>query len=265
MSFEDKQIASLETLLHIRDYCEKNKITYYLAYGTLLGAVRHKGFIPWDDDVDLWIPRPDYERFLSEYSDDTGRFKLCTCYSDKEYIQPYAKLDNCQTARLNNDGSIYKRGIGIDLFPLDGLPEDLDYAEGKFKRQNDKFIKVINRFYTFALMPADSVSHTVKMLVGRTGITTGFVNRTARTIAQKMYTERFDECTLTACVTGIHSRRFIPFKKEWFHDVKLEFEGEKFNCPCGYDEILKKIYGDYMTIPPAADRQSTHTEVFVWR
>ena len=265
MSVSDKQKASLDTLKHLRDFCEENHIRYYLAYGTLLGTVRHKGFIPWDDDVDVWIPRPDYERFLSEYNNDMGNYKLVTCFLDKEYHLPYSKLDHGQTARLNKDGSIDKRGIGIDIFPLDGLPQDVKYASIVFEKQNNKFLKVINKLNTYAQLPTDSVINVMKFLVGRIAKTTGFVNRMTRQIAVKQYVEEYDECEMIACVTGVHSGKYIPFEKEWFNSKKLEFEGELFNCPCAYDKVLKKIYGDYMTPPPERDRQTTHTELFVWR
>ena len=265
MTVEEKQKASLETLKHVKDYCDANGIRYYLAYGTLLGAVRHKGFIPWDDDVDLHIPRPDYERLLSEYHDDTGQFKLVSCFNDRKYFLPFAKIKNCRTARLNPDGSIDPEGIGIDLFPLDGIPDDIASAKKLFERQNNKFIKVINRMYTYSMTPASSAMNTLKLIAGKAGMKSGFVNQVARGIAKKMYKESYSDCLMVACVTGIHSGRFLPFSREWFNPVQLEFEGEPFSCPAGYHEILKKIYGDYMVIPPEADRQSTHTEKFVWR
>ena len=265
MTLNDKQKASLDTLKHFRDYCEDNHITYYLAYGTLLGAVRHKGFIPWDDDVDVWIPRPDYEKFISGYCDVTGRFRLVTCFSDKDYILPYGKLDNGRTARLNKDGSIDKRGIGIDLFPLDGIPQNIDLAKKEFIRQNNKFLKEINRLYSYALLPLDSAVNAAKSLVGKAAKITGLINRKTRQIAKKMYDEEYGECDIVACVTGIHSGRFLPFEKKWFSSEKLEFEGELFNCPRDYDIVLKQIYGDYMTMPSEEKRRSTHTEVFVWR
>ena len=161
--------------------------------------------------------------------------------------------------------SLDKRGIGIDIFPLDGLPQDLDKAKGIFDKQNGKFIKVINRLYTYALLPADSVINVVKSLVGRTAMVTGFTNLVTRQIAEKMYDTEYAESDLVACVTGLHSGRFLPFKKDWFSSEKLDFEGESFNCPSGYDEILKSIYDNYMKIPPEAERQSTHTEAFAWR
>ena len=265
MSLEDKQKASLEALKHLRDYCEKNNITYYLAYGTLIGAVRHKGFIPWDDDVDVWVPRPDYERLLSEYKDESNQFRLFSCFSDKEYILPYAKLDNGHTARLNKDGSLDGRGIGIDLFPLDGLPQDLDYAARVFKRQNDKFFKIVIRLYSYSRLTADTAVHRIKHLVGKAGSLAGLINLTSRQVAKKMYSEEYEQCSMTACVTGIYTGRFIPFDKKWLTSTAMEFEGELFNCPGGYHEILSKIYGDYMSVPPETERTSTHTEEFVWR
>lgn len=264
LSIKEKQLASLETLKHMKSYCEENGIRYYLAYGTLLGAVRHKGFIPWDDDVDLMIPRPDYERLISDYHDDKNQFKLVSCFNDKSYHLPYAKIENCRTARLK-DGVADSNGIGIDLFPIDGIPDNLTNARKKFEKQNNKFIKVTNRFYSYSLMPTSSVINVIKRLLGKAAMKSGINNLVVRGIARQMFEESYSSCNLLACVTGIHSGRFIPFKKEWFETVKLDFEGDTFDCPRGYHEILKAIYNDYMAIPKADERQSTHTEEFIWK
>ena len=128
LSLEEKKKASLDTLLFFHDYCEKNGLRYTLAYGTLIGAVRHKGFIPWDDDIDIQMPRPDYEKLLSGFV-DTDEFKVISCENDKIYMFPYAKVLNRKTARLDGDGNQDSIGLGIDLFPLDGVPDDQIKAE----------------------------------------------------------------------------------------------------------------------------------------
>lgn len=265
LSIKDKQEASLEILLHFHDFCLKHNITYFLAYGTLIGAVRHKGFIPWDDDIDVHMPRPDYERFLQYFNDPKGTFRLFTCFNDKKYVLPYAKVQNMKTARVLQNGKVVEEGIGIDLFPLDAVPADLDYAERTFKNQNDKFMKIVQRYDRLRYIKPSTLKDLAKMIVGKLIYTSGYLQRVGQSISLDMYGCDYNSCKRVAAVVGIHSGIFRVFEKEWFEPIDMEFEGRQLKGPKGYDNILNMIYGDYMTVPPEDKRISTHQEVFIWR
>ena len=124
MTLQEVQNVSLEILKDVHAFCESHNIRYSLAYGTLIGAIRHKGFIPWDDDVDIIIPRPDFERFCQEFQSAKG-YKLYRP-GDPENFMVFARVcDNERTlVKTNRPWSTERTGIWIDIFPFEGLPND---------------------------------------------------------------------------------------------------------------------------------------------
>ena len=264
MTIREKQKASLDALLFLDDFCKKNNLRYYLAYGTLIGGIRHKGFIPWDDDVDVHIPRPDYERLLSEFSDFSGHFNIVSCHTDPEYILPYAKIQNMNTARVVWGDKLDHQGIGIDLFPLDGIPDDLASAESAFLKQNNKWLKVTNRLERFRAIKPAGILDCLKSLSGRVAFSTGYLSNSIKKLSKSPFAISYDDADKVGTLVGIHSGKFRPFDKTWFEPCRISFEGYELAAPKGYHEILTMIYGDYMQLPPEEKRITTHTDKFVW-
>lgn len=264
LTIAEKQKASLDTLLFVDDFCRNNGIRYYLAYGTLIGAVRHNGFIPWDDDVDLHIPRPDYERLVRTFYDPNGVYKLVTPNTDKDYILPFAKVQNTKTARVIWDKIVDHQGIGIDLFPLDGIPDDLSSAEKAFKKQNNKWLKVTNRLERFRFTKPNGIVSRLKNFAGNMAYISGYSSKSIIKMSQSPLKTDYDSANWVGTVVGIHSGKFRPFHKEWFDACEVEYEGYMLIAPKGYDKILSSIYGDYMQLPPENNRVTTHTDKFIW-
>ena len=129
LSLDEQRKIQIEGLIYLKSICQKYDLKYYLASGTLLGAVKYQGFIPWDDDIDVFLIRDDYERLLKILeTEDNADFMVLTCYNTKDYYYPYAKLVNKHTKVIDNARNIKKLGVFIDVFPLDYLDDNvLDY------------------------------------------------------------------------------------------------------------------------------------------
>lgn len=265
LNTREKQKASLEVLNFLHSFSKEKGLIYYLAYGTLIGAVRHHGFIPWDDDVDVFIPRPDYEKLLKIFHDPSGNFKLCTCFNDPTYVLPYAKIQNMKTNRILPDGTILDEGIGIDLFPLDGISGDICEAEQLFRKENEKFRHIVQRYDRLRYTQAKDPVSFLKSIVGKTYYKTGYLKRIGQQNSKNPFLSDYNNCSRVVPAIGVHSGAFRIFEKEWFEPIEMEFEGFELTGPKGYDEILKMIYGDYMIVPPEEDRTSTHQEEYTWR
>ena len=243
-----------ETLLHFKEYCEYHRIKYFLSNGTLLGAVKYKGFIPWDDDIDVFVPKGDFEKLISIY-ENTDKFCLVTRQKDKRYIFPYAKLSNKETEVKN--GADFKIGLSIDIFPLEFFPDDRKAA-----------IRLVRQSFYQLQMLCFSVAHfesgksffrtcvkyivtAVAKLVGRNQWA-NLLNSTRKKTEEKSG-EKYVGCVAWP-VYG--EREIIP--AEVFSDtVLVEFEGELFPAPVGYDIYLRSLYGDYEMDPPL-EKQKTH-------
>ncbi|MBQ7239602.1 MAG: LicD family protein, partial [Bacteroidales bacterium] len=124
LTLKELQGVSLDLLVSLHDFCVKNKVNYSIAYGTLIGALRHKGFIPWDDDIDVMMPRPDYERFCKSYKSD--RYRLIYYGNDKTALAGFARLVDCQKTNYKTERpwTMQKSGVWIDIFPIDGVEKD---------------------------------------------------------------------------------------------------------------------------------------------
>jgi lipopolysaccharide cholinephosphotransferase len=259
------QECELEILKCFKNFCQKNKLFYVLCAGTLIGAVRHKGFIPWDDDIDVHMLRPDYERLV--YGDDLDysmlppHIKICK-WQDGTLNYPFIKLIDTRTKIDSKyiDNMYEVSSVWIDVFPIDALPSDT--------RECDKLFKKSTRLRQIL---------TIKMSQSKQGktrwkkILKPVLKIIFKPISIKALCKKIDDVSntynLDSCeyirhlVWGDTRKQRIP-KDEFVRTVQVEFEGEKFNAPSNYDEYLRQMYGDYMKIPPK-EQQITHNMV-VW-
>lgn len=249
------QLEMLQLLIEFDRICRKHQIQYFLSSGTLLGAVRHKGFIPWDDDADVEMLRPDYEKFCSVCVEelDAARFRLVNHRTDVNYRWPFSKLQlkNTKFIRRGYEHMKQESGINIDIFPLDHMCE---HALGRH------FIELSTKVCRKILWSP----------VGARNVE-GFWQRQLfklLSIAPKEWTLRLFEYLSTLYNEADTSKiafhtyegrteRGYGFNKQWYCDtIEVEFEGHTFLAPRGYGDILTFWYDDYMKIPEPEERES---------
>lgn len=256
ISTDEQKRLLLDMMAFVHDFCKEHAITYYLAYGSLLGAVRHHGFIPWDDDMDIQMKRKDYMRFISIFNEASDRYKVVSMYDTKGYYLPFAKIIDTETVLRENIYGAIDLGLGIDIFPLDNAGNDLKYAKKKAKRV--VFWHKMSRKRNAKARPDHN-------LLKKTVISIGNHLISNRLCLHKIdHLVRLDE---NAQNMKYLSYDFIEFVESlWYSDRQiLEFEGYFFWGPCNYDAVLRNAYGDYMT-PPPLEEQVTHHDFSVrWK
>ncbi|WP_173326651.1 LicD family protein [Sharpea azabuensis] len=247
----------LNLLKQFKVYSEKHNLTFMLCGGTLLGAVRHKGFIPWDDDIDLFVTKETFKKLMKivdedPYLDDERRYKILAPGS-KDYIYPYFKVIDTKTiAYEKNINKKYAIGIWIDIFCLSFIPENEAEYMKMFKKQ--RFYKNINK-----LQIAGSFSNPFLILITPflkfvQVILNLFGLSSHRCIKKILDLDKVESSNIVGNVHWPLSPK-DRYKKEWFQNiVKLEFEDDEYYVPIGYKEVLESLYGNYMQLPPVEER-----------
>jgi lipopolysaccharide cholinephosphotransferase len=244
------QLVQLDMLKVISDICDRHNIRYYLAAGTLLGAVRHHGFIPWDDDLDIQIPRPDYNRLLKIL--DEGVLPETMEYAHlgmPNHHLPFLKLYYRDSFVVEHKLSCpyCNTKIWVDVFPLDGLPRNQKKIDATYRRA----IKLRHFFYT-------SILDTSK-LSGIKKLGTRLLKPIAKILgpirlAKKIenFAQRYDvdSSPVIGNIEWARNAGDALSAEQYLPQVDLPFEDGVFHCPKGYHEHLKNMYGDYMTLPP---------------
>lgn len=260
--------VEFEILLQIKRICEKYQLTYYLSGGTFLGAVRHQGFIPWDDDMDIAFPREDYQKFINIVNKELPAGMEFRSYSlDKEYHRPVARIVNHKVCVKNNSFSKERiEPAWIDIFPLDGMPEK------KIPLTLHK-IHLLWRRVTIGwanyedlqdLKPNRPWYEKILMFIGRTLKPGRFMDLTKQYQKLEKVLMKYPASKSKVYINfnGVYRFNSIMSKEYYYGEGALyTFEGEKFPAPKNYDAYLTKIYGDYMKLPPVEKRNTHFTEV----
>lgn len=254
--------AELDILEKVIDICDKNNIKYFLASGTLLGAVRHKGFIPWDDDIDLVMKREDYNRFL-EIAEKSIKYPyFLQCYkTEKNYIRGHAQIRNSETTAIirGDKNNTYNKGIFIDVFPLDNVPD------GKTKRKIflDELTfrkKMLVLYFQRSNIKKDSIKSIIKLAIIKVYWT--IFNLEKSIYKYEKVLQRYDKIHTDENGSLGFRPKDTKFKNSWFEgEVEVDFEYLKLKAPNGYHEFLASQYGDYMKLPENKNG-SAHGTVF---
>lgn len=255
---KDIQAVCMEMLRLVDRICKAENIPYFLSGGTLIGAVRHQGFIPWDDDIDVMIPRPDYERFLKvapKYM--PKRYQLAHCSLAGDYAMPWIRFWDMHTKLVpSHTQKVFTGHLFLDVFPIDGLPTNKRASDLFFKkiRGHDILLKCARRR---ALWPDERLQALKKVLMALTSFREP--RQWACSLDRAAKKHPFEKARFAGVVTVTHygSRERMPVEI-YAGSVPVTFEGETFPAPKGWDTYLTNLYGDYMKLPPEEKRVSNH-------
>ena len=270
MTLQEIQNVSLNILKDVHAFCESHDIKYSLAYGTLIGAIRHKGFVPWDDDVDIVIPRPDFERFCQNYRSSKGYVLYPADATDN--FMPFARVcdDEHTMVVTNHPWNTKNTGIWIDIFPLDGLPAD-ETEFIKFVKDVREIQEKIYRIRTgrfLNLSNTISVKDYLFCLIKRVMYLRYDIRELLRQNIQLIQRYGYDESNYCGqlCVMDYPEKEHNP-KADFEYYIKKPFCDMDFNVMNGYDNILRHYYGNYMELPPVEKRvpPESFKQKYYWR
>jgi lipopolysaccharide cholinephosphotransferase len=237
----------------VHQYCEAHGLRYFLSSGTLIGAVRHKGYIPWDDDIDIYMPRKDYEQFLREFK-GSEQFKLLNPAKEPHYYYTFAKVVDTRTLMIEDETDGYEIGVYMDIFPVDYVPDDLKERERVFKRK--KLLYKIRRCKISKSNPLHSrLAYWCYKLLP---ISVEQLNRMIRKLIVRKESSQY-VCHMTEAGPGVKS--CFP-AEDIASSVDIAFEGKTYKTMVGYKDYLERTYGDYMTLPPVEQRVTHHFEAY---
>ena len=259
VTLDEIRTVQLGILNKIHEFCVKNNIRYSLCGGTLLGAVRHKGYIPWDDDVDIFMPRPDYERFFASFNGNYDNV-VAQCYlNDQAIFYYYGKVYDSRTIMIEND--LCRTGVYIDVFPIDGMPNTVEEAEqirhqtylfSENLKHTTKYHEIDGRFSSF-------VKYYLKVL---------FYPSRRKTINEYhdlISRYKFDESEYAGVYYTRYGLRERLNSNVFKTFIDMPFEGVLYKCIADYDTYLTSLYGDYMKLPPPEKRVSHHPHKAYWK
>lgn len=252
----------INILSAIHSFCVEHNLRYSLAFGSLLGAIRHKGFIPWDDDIDIMLPRVDYEYFIKNFK--TESFSIVNIWMQNEYHLPFSKVYQNDTI-LKECGDVNSSyGVYVDVFPVDNVPNN--WCERMFFFAQKRILNIV---HIIKLVMIDSRRSYMKNFALKVGKAVFYKLRVAE-LAKYMDTisQKYNDQTTS------HMAILVPndSKADWIHEsrifneyIEIPFEDIIVKSIKDYDSILTILYGDYNTLPPEEKRISHHEFDAYWK
>ncbi len=256
------QEKSLEIFQYFQKICAENGLRYWVGGGTLIGALRHGGFIPWDDDIDVFMPRPDYEKFYALWNQvgDQKHYALCRTTKEHNIHQTDMQLVDLTTTFINRHSAQEDilHGVSVDIMPFEGCPE------GKLARGIQIYHSILYSIFNVQRLP----DHQGKLLRFATSLVLNAVKDPAKRYKvwshheKKMAKYDFDSSkTVKETITSFRAL-FYPHKREDFETKLVPFEHIEVAIPVGADAYLRRVFGDYMQLPPEEGRVAKHDVVY---
>ena len=256
MTLEEIKKTEIEILDVIAKFCDERKINYWIDCGTLLGAIRHKGFIPWDDDIDVGMLRPDYDRFMKEFNGYDPGYEFHCAELESNWIRAFGRVVDTNTMMKYPAMNYIVHGICVDVFIYDNAPND-DETVKKMFRKRDFLYKLLFPRLNSVLSPVKGsifrkiCGHAARLILKlfpRDYFVRKLVENSRRYISED-----------TKRVGNFSAYMPMVCDKDVFDSfIDVEFEGKKYKAPVGYDKWLRAFYGDYMQLPPVEKRVRKH-------
>ena len=257
------QAKQLLILKHFIAVCEKHHLQYFLVGGSCLGAIRHQGFIPWDDDIDVGMPRDDYDKFIELQSEFEGTpYFIQTFKSDPCYIYNYGKLRDSSTTYIEKAYKNHRinHGVWIDIFPIDGMSKEAKPREKLAKRIRHVWFQV---YFSYLPSLRRKVHKQTWLKDICLNIVAGLFYIFDIAHYRNKYVEKYvrkiplSECAMAGNMFGFNMKREAMDVKIYQEFIKVPFEDIEAYVPKDYDTYLRNLYGDYMKLPPV-DKQVGH-------
>lgn len=248
INIEEKKQLMLDMLVEIDTFCREKDIKYFLAGGTLIGAVRHKGFIPWDDDIDIFLPWQDYQKLMKVFQ-ETKRYGILGFGTAEinDFPDPFAKVVDKRTLIDEDIGTVRKvNPLCIDVFPLIGLPEESKERYAFFERYKELNRQIWQEFYATN---------------GRTDLFSLWFPK------QKEFLSKydFDKASHVGVLGTAYGEKDCTTRQVYKETIRMPFEDIEVNVPMGYQEYLDNLYGkDWEKIPEEGKRKTHHNTSFYW-
>lgn len=261
LSLRKIQLETLKNMKAIVKICEENKINYCLAYGTLIGAIRHDAFIPWDDDLDIFMPRDDYEKFKTfcfSHKEELKPYELFTPETHPDYPYMIGRFCNTDFDLVAENEKAVGMGIFVDIYPLDGFGND-ERIIGK----KAKWIKLFASCYFLI-----SQKHFKKTERKGLNLLKFFLFFISKFLGRKFFYKKLIKCSkifdyekskYVACMIWLDEMEKVVFEKTDIENTIFhKFEDTELKIPANYDKVLRQTYGDYMQLPPPEKRIGHH-------
>lgn len=254
IELEEMKQIQMQILDRVDTFCREHKINYWLDSGTLLGAVRHKGYIPWDDDIDIGMLRTDYDKFMELFNKENDVYKAYSVENNPDFLYPFIKIMDTRTVLYEPDEKGVKSCVNIDLFVYDNAPNDEKLLKKQYKIR-DKYQKLHNIRTRVYMSKSNKLKHFVKILLYPFLLVfpkNYFVKKIVANSKRYVNTETGYVGNFTAV------SRILCDKSVFDEKIDVEFEGKFYKAPVGYDKWLSVFYGNYMELPPEEKRVPHH-------
>lgn len=258
LSIEELKEIQLKILDAVHQFCLEHNIMYSLSCGTLLGAIRHKGYIPWDDDIDIYMLRKDYENFLRIFPEKyKGRYTVNSLTTNRSYALPFAKVEDTETILIEKGAIGTDIGINIDIFPIDGIPKDENNRKKLLRR-----INLLKHLFSMKRM-FNRRGRSIRKTIYLNGIKLLLLFISQRTLANKIdrlaCSFSLKECdNIFELVSGMQYSQGFFSKYSFMETIDWPFENRIFKIMCGYDDYLTACFHDYMQLPSVEKRVTHH-------